>query len=177
MQSSPVHRERLRAFETLLAARGFPTGFAAQGEQVPYDVLLVGVSDADETRQWQLELSFIPGMEENLDGAALLQCFAPLAGEVPPAAEDGLLRLIARLNAKLPIIGFGWLNAERMACFRHVAVLPRDDEAASELVEQAVWLTAYLLSVFAAAVEDVASGARSFDEALRGNVFRDVFES
>lgn len=175
LRASPRDRARLQAFERLLRAQGFPTNVVLESPEVPYDVLLVGLSDTEETRHWQLELSFVPGMEEDLEGAALLQCFAPLPAEVPPGAEDELRRLIVRVNAKLPLVGFGYLDAERMPCFRHIAMLPRDEAAAGEVVVQLAWMAGYLLGVFARTIEAVASGAQTFEEALADNVFSEVF--
>jgi len=88
MRSSPADTRRLEAFERLLRAQGFPTSLVLAGAQVPYDVLLAGLSDADETRQWQLELSFLPGMEEDLEGLSLLQCFVLLPGPGQHAGAD-----------------------------------------------------------------------------------------
>ena len=176
LRSSPGDRARLQAFERLLRAQGFPTSIALESAEIPYDVLVVGLSDTDGARQWQLELFFLPGMEEDLEGLSLLQCFAFLPVEVPPEAEDELRRLIVQLNAKLPLVGFGYVDAERMSCFRHVAMLPRDGEAAGEVVVQLAWMTGYLLGVFAPTVEAVAPGARTFEEALVDNVFGEVFK-
>jgi hypothetical protein len=176
LRASPRDRARLQAFERLLRAQGFPTNVVLESPDVPYDVLLVGLGDAEETRHWQLELSIVPGMEEDQEGAALLQCFAPLPAEVPPGAEDELRRLIVRLNTRIPVVGFGYLDAERVPCFRHVAMLPRDDGAAGEVVVQLAWMTGYLLGVFAPTIEAVASGAQTFEEALADNVFSEVFK-
>lgn len=175
MQPSPEHRARLGAFYDLLREQGFQTGIVTATPEIPYDVLLVGLSDVGETRQWQLEMSFIPGMEEQLDGAALLQCFVHIPAQVPARAEDGVCRLVARLNTRAPLVGFGWLEAERMPCFRHVLILPKDRAPAGALVLQSVWMIGYLLTVFADTVQEVASGARSADEALDDNPFRAVF--
>lgn len=174
--SSPGDRSRLEGYERLLRAQAFPTRMMPASAEIPYDVLLVGLADADGAGEWQLELSFVPGMEEEMEGAALLQCFVHVPAEVPPGAEDDLRRLVLRLNSRLPLVGFGWLDAERMACFRHTAVLPADDAAAGEVVVQAAWMIGYLLSVFGGGVQAVASGRLGFEAALRQNVFRDVFE-
>lgn len=176
LRSSPGERSRLEAFERLLRANGFPTRLMPGGEEVPYDVLLAGLSDAAGRTEWQLELSFVPGMEAELEGASLLQCFVHLPAKVPPAAEDELRRLVVRLNGRLPLVGFGWLDAERMACFRHTALLPGDDAAADEVVLQTAWMIGYLLSVFGAGVQAVAEGRLGFEEAIRDSAFRDVFE-
>jgi len=176
MHSSPADRTRLQAFERLLRAQGFPTNLVLAGDGVPYDVLLAGLSDEEGKRQWQLELSFVPGMEEDLEGLSLLQCFVHLPVDAAAEAEDELRRLIVRLNARMPVMGFGWLEAERMACFRHTAMLPRDEEAAGEVVVQLAWMADYLLGVFAPTIEAVATGARTSDQAIAENVFREVFE-
>lgn len=175
MHSSPADRARLQAFERLLRAQGFPTSLVLAGAEVPYDVLLAGLSDTDSARQWKLELSFLPGMEEELEGLSLLQCFVHLPVQAAPAALGELRRLIVRLNGKLPLVGFGWLDAEGMACFRHVAMLPAAEAAAGEVVVQLAWMTGYLLGVFAPAVLAVAAGTRTADQALADNTFREVF--
>lgn len=176
LRSSPGERSRLEAFERLLRAQAFPTRLMPGGAEVPYDVLLVGLSDVDGRGEWQLELSFVPGMEAELEGVSLLQCFVHLPAEVPPGAENELRRLVVRLNGRLPLVGFGWLDAERMACFRHTALLPGDDAAADEVVLQTAWMIGYLLSVFGAGVQAVAEGRVGFEEAIRDSAFRDVFE-
>ncbi|HEU0052698.1 MAG TPA: hypothetical protein VFQ39_05955 [Longimicrobium sp.] len=177
MEGTEGHGARLRAFEEAIRAQGFDTAFVPASDEVPYDVLAVALGgDEAGDAVHQLELSFIPGMEEQLEGAALLQCFVHLPAEVPAAAEDGLRRLIALLNGRLPLVGFGWLEAEEMLCFRHAMMLPPDDRTATPLVVQAVWMIGYLLSVFADTVVEVATGARAVDDALRDNPFRSVFE-
>ena len=176
LRSSPGDRSRLEAFDRLLRTQAFPTRLMPGGAEVPYDVLLVGLSDAPDGAEWQLELSFVPGMEEDLEGASLLQCFVAIPAEVPPEAEDALRRLVTRLNGRLPLVGFGWLDAERMACFRHTALLPADDTSATEVVLQTVWMIGYLMSVFGAGVQAVAEGRIGFEDAIRGSAFRHVFE-
>jgi hypothetical protein len=176
MHSSAADLARLQGFERLLRAQGFPTNVVLVTDEIPYDVLLVGLTDKDEKRRWQLELSFLPGMEEDLEGLSLLQCFVPLPGEVGPGADITLRKLIVRLNARLPLIGFGWLDPERLTCFRHVAMLPRDEAYAGEIVVQLAWMIGYLIGTFTSAVAAVATGTHTAEQALADNTFRHVFE-
>lgn len=149
-------RARLERFGSDLAAEGFPARLAAATAEIPYDTLLVALGGEEGEPGWQLELSFVPGMEAQLAGAALLQCFVHIPAAV--AAEGELLRLIARLNTRLPLVGLGYLDAPRMVCFRHLLMLPADDAASAGLVVQTTWMISYLLSLLATAVARVAAG-------------------
>ena len=169
------HAAALAHWEALLAGEGFPTRLVPAGPDAPQDTLLAGVTGDDGTLLYQVELSFIPGMEEQLEGASLLQCFARVPGDAAPAAEPELARLLLRLNGRIPLVGFGFLEAERMLCFRHVLVLPADPAAADALVVQTAWLVSYLLTLFGASAAAVAAGALSADDAIRQSPFRSAF--
>ena len=158
MPPTPPARRLLR-FARDLEAESFPGRLVEATAEIPYDTLLVAVAgEEDEDREpgWRLELSFLPGMEEQLAGASLLQCFVHLPAEI--AAPGELLRLLARLNARLPLVGFAYVEEERMLCFRHLLLLPPDDDTAAALVVQATWMISYLLSLFGRAVARVAQG-------------------
>jgi putative sensory transduction regulator len=151
--------QRLLRFARDLEIESFPSRLVEATEEIPYDTLLVAIAgeEGEDPRPgWRLELSFLPGMEEQLAGASLLQCFVHLPAEV--AAPSELLRLLARLNARLPLVGFAYDEEQRMLCFRHLLLLPADDDVAAALVVQATWMTSYLLSLLGAAVTRVARG-------------------
>lgn len=176
MSSSPEHRTRLERYARELAALGFPTRLAPAGDERPYDVLLVGIeNEAGDPPAWQMELSFVPGMEEQLEGSSLAQCFVGLPVEVAAGAVPELQRTVVTLNRQLPLVGFGHLADPPMACFRHVLMLPRDDGAAAGLVVQCTWLVSYLLSLFAGPVAAVASGDATLREALEGHPHGHLF--
>ncbi len=169
-------REALERWGGLLAGEGFPWRLVRAGEEgTPHDTLLVGVGGEGAAHTHQLELSFVPGMEAQLQGAALLQCFAAVPAEVRDAAVPELLRTIALVNGRLPLVGFGYLEAERMPCFRHVLMLPAAPGAADPLVVQTTWVASYLLTVFGEAVAAAASGRLGADAALAGTPFAGLF--
>lgn len=148
--------QRLLRFARDLEAESFPGHLVEATAEIPYDTLLVAVAGEEGDPGWRLELSFLPGMEEQLAGASLLQCFVHLPAEI--AARGELLRLLARLNARLPLVGFAYVEEERMLCFRHLLLLPAVDDTAAALVVQATWMISYLLSLFGRAVARVARG-------------------
>ena len=98
--------------EEELAAQGMDVSLIPASPEIPYDVLMVGIEAVDdEAGAWGLELSFLPSLEEELGDTALLQCFASLRVEVADSAEAELMRVIALINAKLPLVG----SAQRVA--------------------------------------------------------------
>jgi hypothetical protein len=154
--TTSAERARLLRFARDLDEESFPSRLVEATTEIPYDTLLVALAGEDGEPGWLLELSFLPGMEEQLAGAALLQCFVHLPAEV--TAEGELLRLLARLNARLPLVGFTYVEEQRLLCFRHLLLLPADDAPAAALVVQATWMISYLLSLFGRSVARVAQG-------------------
>lgn len=171
--TSPAHRTQLELFGHRLGEEAFETRLVPAGGAIPYDTLLVGITGDEEGGPgWQLELSFIPNLEEQLEGVSLLQCFVALS-EVRARAE--LLRFVVRLNTKLPLVGFGALDEPSLACFRHTLMLPEDAETAAAMVVQAAWMISYLLTLFGQPVALVAAGDATVEEALRGHPFAHLF--
>lgn len=156
---------QLQTFERILTDDGFATRLHASDESIPYDVLLVGIGDEDG-EGYQLELTFIPEMEEELDGASLLQCFVQVPAELADGAESDLMRLLNRINGHLPLVGFCYLDGERMLCYRHVLMIPNKGDSDGALVKQTAWMISYLLSTFGGAVASVAAGSRTIDDVI-----------
>lgn len=173
--SDAAHRALLDRLAGRLAEEGFESRLlAADGEEVPFHTLLVALGgEGDDEPDWRLEASFVPGMEEQLEGSSLLQLFVALTDEVAATVELGRFCLL--LNAQLPLIGFGSADLTAAACFRHVAMLPEEPETAVEVAVQAVWMTSYLLDLFAAAVTAVARGEKTIPQALAGSPYAGLF--
>jgi hypothetical protein len=172
--TSPAHRAQLELFARRLGEEAFETRLVPAGGAIPYDTLLVGITGDEESAPgWQLELSFLPNLEDQLEGVSLLQCFVALSANLRARAE--LLRFAARLNTRLPLVGFGALDEPSLACFRHTLMLPEDAETAAALVVQAAWMISYLLTLFGQPVALVAGGEATIEEALRGHPFAHLF--
>lgn len=163
---------RLERFAAALQKEGFETGLVPASSEIPYDNLLVAIG---EDSRYRLELAFLPGMEEQLAGMSLLQCFVALRMEVDPGVGDELRRLITTLNTRSPLVGFGYLEPQGIACFRHILTLPEDAETAEALVVQATWLVSYLVDLFGGGVAEVAADAAGAGEILDTEPFRRYF--
>lgn len=168
--TSPAHRALLERFGEALGGEGFPVTLAPARDEIPYDTLLVELDPGV-----QLELSFVPRLEDQLEGHALVQCFARVPGDLAPTAVPELAALVAEINTRLPLVGFGYLTEPPMAFFRHVLLVPDAPEVATALAVQAAWMVSYLLAEFGAAVAAVAAGERTAEAGLAGSPYRSVY--
>jgi hypothetical protein len=150
LPTSEKHKAELERFRDLLSKAAYQTELLAASDSVPYDTLLVRIeSFEEENRVWRLELSFLPGLEEELQGVSILQCFVALSDQVSEEHRSSLNELIVQRNAKLPLGNFGLLDNPGMLFFKHNAMLPNDNAAVSDkIVHELVPLTTYLISTF-----------------------------
>jgi len=148
--TSEKHRGELERFGELLAQEAYEVQLLPAAGKVPYDTLLVRIQRREiENRVFMLELSYLPGLEDDLDDVSILQCYVSLSEHTSEDNRAGLERLIVKLNAKLPIGGFGLLDNPRVLFFKHNAMLPNDNHVASlQIVHELVAMTSYLIGVF-----------------------------
>jgi hypothetical protein len=174
--TSQKHRAALERFAALLAGEAYQTHLLAASDAVPYDVLLVRIETFEqENRVWSLEMSFLPGLENDLDGVSILQNFVALSDRISEEHRPSLNQLILKINAKLPIGGFDLLDDPRILFFKHNALLPNDnDEASFRVVRELVSMTNYLITTFSEPLIQVAAGQKTVEEALADNPFSNV---
>lgn len=165
--TSQQHRAALERFSELLAGEAYQTRLLTSADGVPYDTLLVRIETFEqENRVWSLELSFLPGLENDLEDVSILQCFVALSDRISEAHRPSLNILILKINAKLPIGGFGLLDDPRMLFFKHNALLANDnDEANFRVVRELVAMTTYLIATFSEPLRLVAAGQKTYEEA------------
>jgi hypothetical protein len=164
--------QALDKFSAALAGDGFEVHVLEKSQDRPYEVLLVFLQLEDHPLDGlQLELSFIPQMEEQLSGLSLMQCFVSLTDKL---ASDHLMELqqaVIGINRFCPLVGFGILSQPSMLCFRHVLMLPARLQDSLPLVIQTTWLIGYLMEVFGKKLTQVAEGQASIDKAFKGHPF------
>jgi hypothetical protein len=151
LSSSESHKAELARFRDLLFKEAYQTQLLTAADGVPYDTLLVRIeSFAGEHRVWRLEMSFLPGLEEELEGVSILQFFVVLSDQLSEEHRTSLNELIVQRNTKLPIGNFGLLDNPEMLFFKHNAMLPNDNAAVSDkIVHELVPMITYLISRFA----------------------------
>lgn len=142
--TSEKHRDELERFAELLSQEAYEVQLVPAAGDVPYDALMVKLELFEKV--WWIELSFLPGLEDELDDVSILQCFVALSEQT---AEAGLEKLIVKTNANLPIGSFGLLDDPGILFFKHNALLPNDNQVASfQIIHELVAMTGYLIEVF-----------------------------
>jgi|ERR1043165_2850359 hypothetical protein len=174
--TSEKHRVELERFGELLSQEAYQVQLVPAAGGIQYDTLLVKLESFEkENRVWQLNLSFLPGFEDDLDDVSILQCYVALSEYIGEENRAGLERLIVKVNAKLPIVGFGLLEHPSVLFFKHNAMLPNDDRVASfRIVKELVAMTTYLISTFSGPLIKMATGEKTAEEAMADMPFRDV---
>jgi hypothetical protein len=162
--TSEAHRAELERFSDLLSEDAYLTELAAATEDLPYETLVVRIETFEEpSRVWNMELSFLPGLEDELKDVSILQCYVALANYTSGANSASLERLIIEVNAKLPIGAFALLNQPGVLFFKHNALLPNDHPTTSDqIVRELVPLTSYLVTtLFGPLIEMMTNNSSS----------------
>jgi hypothetical protein len=160
LSTSEKHKVELARFRDLLSKKAYQTQLLAASDGVPYDTLLVQIESFEEpNRVWRLEMSFLPGLEEDLESVSILQCFVALSDHLSTEHRASLHELIVKRNAKLPIGSFGLLDNPEMLFFKHNALLPNDNAVVSDqIVLELVPMSTYLISTFSEPLTRFISG-------------------
>jgi hypothetical protein len=166
--TSQEHRAELERFHELLSKEAYQTQLRTAADGLPVDTLLVRIETfEEENRVWSLEMSFLPGLEDDLEGVSLLQFFVALSEQIAEEYRPSLNHLIVKLNAKLPIGGFGLLDNPGVLFFKHNAMLPDDNrEISYRIVHELVPMTTYLITSFSEPLLRVATGQESAEDAI-----------
>jgi len=161
--TSEEHRAELERFSELLSEDEYLTELAAATEDLPYDTLVVRIETFEEpNRLWRLELSFLPGLEDELKDVSILQCYVALANYTAGANSASLERLVIEVNAKLPIGSFGLLDQPGVLFFKHNAMLPNNNPTTSDrIVRELVPLTGYLVTTLSGPLIEIMTGNNS----------------
>lgn len=175
--TSLPHKRALGHFRNMLSAEGFRVNVVPGGTTAPYDALTIQMENEGEPEPtWQIEVSFLPFMEDQLEDVSLLQFFAPLSVGTAENVEAELYWLITRLNTKLPLGGFGFLEEGKVVYFKHNAILANDDQANSyKQIREIVNMTGFLVGNFRTALHAVANGEKSGRDALKGHPFEQLY--
>jgi hypothetical protein len=174
-QPNEIHQAQFAYFEELLADDGIATQFFPAGGEIPLDTLVVALPASElEDQSWQIELSFLPGLEEDLDDVSLLQCFVPIVERVEPSAAEELLRFILTVNITLPLGSFGHLPEPGVTYLKYNCLIPHANEPAGQIVSEMVYMIGYMLDMFAPSLDEVALGHISAEEALQRSLGMDT---
>lgn len=160
----------LLLLETDYQAEGFQTGWAEPTSDDPFRSLIVQFDEiGEEARDIQLELCFLPNMEDaEAAGICILQAFVTIAEEVSSAYHGELLRLAAKLNTILTLGAFGLFEDTGVVYFKHNSLLLLGNEDVSNVtaIDTQNGLILHLHQLYMEAFLKVATGEASADDIL-----------
>jgi hypothetical protein len=157
---------------------GYTTQEVPASEQAPADQLFVQLNP--DPLDWDLhaELAFIGDLdpEKNLDGNKegenqidYLQYFVLLPIVCPLEKAGDMSRLVTLANNALPLVGFSISENQGWVFFRHL-MLCIDGKIDHRIVSETLMTMEYLIGTFGNALEDLASGTKTFDQILADDI-------
>jgi len=151
----------LRQFQQYYTERDIRNDWAEPAEESPYASFILRFDEIGErSAVMDLELCFLPGLEAlSQEGAYILQSFAVMTANVSPAAYEGLLTEIARINIQLPVGAFGLFTDTGVLYFKHNTMLHSEwlrSQVALEHVDRQNALIVHQLYLFSDRLLDLA---------------------
>lgn len=159
----------LKQLYTYLKEQGSDIAYEPATDPRPYDMLALKIYGEAEGKPiyWPAEVSFLPGLEEDLKETSILQCFVPLVPNLPAELNEALAGMVTRINTKLPLVGFGLLETHSLLYFKHNIMLPNDEPALNgKVVLHSLEMIAYLLFNFFEAFVEVVTGKKTVQQAM-----------
>lgn len=160
MAGAPTPLAQLESLGARLRDRGFDTLLKYGQDEVP-DQLFADLEPDAQDRPLYMQLMFYPGP----DDPGLVQAYIGLPYAVHPNSMADLARFLNRVNANLPVGGFGYLEEADEVYFRHNSPVHIGDVDA-DLIGYVLQAAQFVLLTFGPLLEAVAGGL-GFDEATR----------
>jgi hypothetical protein len=156
--------EVLKQLQIHLKAAGYKTELTPPGKGSPLPHLYIDLKDnrLDIVPASAAQASVGLPVEETVD---YLQFFVQLPFIVEPAHAAATARLIAHLNAQIPLPGFCLPFDGGQVFFRYLMLIEAGKIAALLAIE-AVGTITFLLETFTEALRTVATGQRSVEQAI-----------
>lgn len=160
----------LHLLEADYRSEGFQIGWAEPTPEDPFRSLIVLFDDiGDEAREIQLELCFLPNMEDaEAAGICILQAFVTIAEGVSSDYYEQLLLLAAKLNTVLPLGAFGLFADTGVVYFKHNSLLLLGNEDVSNVkaIDTQNGLILHLHQLYMEALLRVSAGDETAEQAL-----------
>lgn len=123
--------------------------------------------DDEETNNFLLEISYLPGVEGELEHVKLLQLFIPIL-EPSPKHLDETAQLVSFLNQTVPLPGFILDRESEFVYLRYILPMPVTSLGSdyAPVFLDIVFLLFYLVALHADVIGEVASGKKRFAEVL-----------
>jgi hypothetical protein len=145
---------------SFLKQQGYHNQLISETGTVPIEQLLVLLGKDYQERTLQLEILFIPKIEE-LD---VLQFFILMPYKLEQVAILDLSRFILFINQELPLGSFGINESRGWIYYRHLNPCFKK-EIKDNLILKTMWMINYIINTFNPFIEEVATDRKNFYQA------------
>lgn len=174
--STSQHIDLLSIYKAYLIEKGWEVTSLEADVIKPYNSLTVSFYSADSQICWNAELSILPVPGSEHTGFNTLQCFIPLQPEIEDVYQEQLTELIVKINTKLPLVGFGFIEDYSLLYFKHNQMLADDAGITNvKVVNESLTMISYLIASFSQVLINVATGDKTITEAIDDMPFKHLF--
>lgn len=155
---------RLQQLEQLFTNNNIQCRLEQATETIPYEQLKILLpTDFAPTL---LDIMFVPGLEDEIEDAQLLQFFVGFEIAVGQAKKAALLDLLAGINLYLPIPAFGYHETQDLLHFKHIqAVSKQDLKNDMKVILEVFYLISYVLDLYYPLIEAMLEGKITLEQA------------
>lgn len=167
--TSKAHQKQLELIYNYLDEDGWDMTAQAPDKENPYHRITADIVAEDDHSQvlWKIELSLMPIPDVNLTDVSILQCFIPLANKFTTLLKPELFEMLAKINAKLPLVGFGFMDEFNLLYYKYNLMLPNDFTDTDGLIlSESLSMITYLVSTFIEPILEVATGQKTMANAI-----------
>jgi hypothetical protein len=176
MHNPADHQEQFASLINHLDAEGWQVSALEITDARPFPGINVAIPDDSGELLWNIELSFLPIATADLPDAKVLQYFVPLANQFERLEFAALSELLGKINAKLPLGAFGFMDDFSLLYYKYNLMLPVGESGGQYVpVSRALGMITYLVSSFTGPLFLVASGQRDVATAIQEMPFTGIF--
>lgn len=160
------HLVELDYLKRYMEELGLESKLVERSEEVPLNTLLTALKKDYKGRERSMNFSYIPLLEEEFEYINLLQLYAPLPCDLNLEYKSSLERFLLTVNGQAAIGHFN-LKKNNEIFLRYVHITSQDELINQNEIKETVMLFIYMQEIFGESIEDVASGKKDLQTALR----------
>jgi hypothetical protein len=143
---------------------GLQARLLESSEEVPLNILSVGLDHSFPDRELILNFNFLPFLEEELDYIKLLQFYSIMPCEIK-CNTDALKEFLLVVNGSLALGSFG-LNNNNDVYLRYVLAAPKKKPINQDEIIEVVLIFNYTINIYGGLIMKLAEGELDLPSAL-----------
>lgn len=180
---TPKHQQKfLKSLLTYLQGFQYQAALneVAAGPDATYDLLYIVLDIASDQlpgeNYLQLEVAFLPQIEDDMEGQSILQMMVPILVADENVDKANLFSLLIKLNTFLPLGSFGYWEEQNMVYHKQNNIVSKNTPAEEYTrFEEQIAMIQYLLTSFVPSLAAVAIDGIDMKQALNDNPFAKAY--